>query len=150
MIMPLHVALGLGPLLFLLLWAAAIDLRSRRIPNWLTLALIATGLFRSVAGLGGPGWSASLLGIFGGAAIPLILFVLGALGGGDVKLMAGIGAWLGTQAAVTIFIVECVVGGFIVLAQSIMQGKTRALFRNSAMLALSFTHQGVAATAETG
>jgi len=148
--MPVSVALGLGPLFVLLIWAAATDLRSRRIPNWLTLSLICTGLFRSVAGLGGPGLSASVLGIFGGAAVPLVLFVLGALGGGDVKLMAGIGAWLGAPAAVTIFIVECVIGGVIVLVQAVMQGRTRALFRNSALLALSFTQQGVAATAETG
>ena len=148
--MPVYDILGLLPFFVLLGWAAVIDLRTRRIPNWLTLSLIATGVIRSIAPLGGPGLGVSTMGVFGGAVVPFILFALGALGGGDVKLMAGIGAWLGTIMAIDVFVAECVIGACIVVAQAIAQKKTLDLFRNSAMLALNFSQHGVIATAETG
>jgi len=139
------------PLLALLGWAAIIDLRERRIPNWLTFGLILSGLLRCVisptpvldAG-------AAVAGMFAGAAIPLVLFILGALGGGDVKLMAGLGAWVGVRQSITIFIVECLVGALLVLVQAIIQGRLVSLVRNSALLATSISQQGVGSSAELG
>src|SRR5439155_15034799 len=82
-----------APALALLVWAALEDLRSRRIPNWLTFSLVLGGIGQSVAfgAICSPG--ASLLGFVVGFALPFVLFALGALGGGDVRLLAGVGAW---------------------------------------------------------
>src|SRR5271154_354078 len=99
-----------APLLGLLLLAAVIDARTRRLPNWLTLGLILSGLARAacVGGIGGV--SHAFAGLFAGASAPLILYIMGALGGGDVKLFAGIGAWLGPLPVLTVFAVQCVIG----------------------------------------
>ena len=89
-----------------------------------------------------------------GIILPLfILFLLGALGGGDVKLLAGIGAWMGAAGVFKVFLAAAVVGLFIVLVQCACQGKLFALFRNSAVLALSLVHidqLGVKQTSELG
>jgi prepilin peptidase CpaA len=129
-----------APLLALTLWAALIDLRERRIPNWLTLLLILSGLARSVlfATSVGPAWA--LLGMFAAAIIPFALFAIGAMGGGDVKLMAGIGVWLGVWPALAVLACEKVIGLIIVLVQAAWQGRLAALLGNSAVVAVSILH----------
>ena len=89
------VLIQLTPLLIMLAVAAVIDARTRRIPNWLTFGLLIAGVMRAAA----LGWSSnvgviggvghSLLGVLAGALIPLVLFALKAVGGGDVKLDGG-------------------------------------------------------------
>jgi prepilin peptidase CpaA len=93
------------------------------------------------------------LGLLVGFAIPFALFALGALGGGDVKLLAGIGAWLGAVAVMKVFIVAAIVGLIIVLVQCAWQGRLLMLFRNSAVLAINLVHiqqVGVKHVSETG
>lgn len=134
---------SLAPLLGMLLWAAAGDLRKRRIANWLTCSMMLTGLLRPLILHPAPiTFGQSFAGIFGGAAIPLVLFALGAVGGGDVKLLAGVGAWLGTVAAVQVYCVQAILGLIIVLVQATAQGRLRLLSRNSAVLGLNLLHVG--------
>jgi prepilin peptidase CpaA len=70
------------------------DLRTRRIPNALTFSAAATAVvFHGIdAGLAGIGHS--LAGLAVGLALFLPLFALRGLGGGDVKLLAALGAWM--------------------------------------------------------
>ena len=149
----LHGIVAFAPLLALLCWAAVVDLRERRIPNWLNLLLILSGLAQSLL----PGhWltlTQSLLGLFAAAFVPFILFALGAIGAGDVKLMAGMGAWLGPVPAIAVLIVEKVIGLTIVLLQAASQRRIRVLFRNSAVVAVNLLHVkdvGLEHAAETG
>ncbi len=122
------------PMLALLSVAALIDVRSRRIPNWLTLTLILSGLGRSLMFHGPITPGRSLVGLLVGFGPAFILFAIGALGGGDVKLLAGVGAWLGPVAAVGVFMLSAVVGMFLVLAVSLRHGKTTALLGNTIVL----------------
>jgi prepilin peptidase CpaA len=138
--MMLRSILLLLPMFVLLIWAAIADIRSRKIRNWLTLALAVSGILNSFVTRGAITPLYSVLGLLIGFAIPFALFALGALRGGDVKLLAGIGAWMGPVAIVQIFIVECIVGLVIVLVQCAWQGKLRMLFRNSAVLAINLAH----------
>jgi prepilin peptidase CpaA len=135
--------ISIAPLLVMLLWAAIGDLRERKIRNWLTCSMILTGLLRPLLLHPAPitFWQSSL-GIFGGAAIPLALFAIGAVGGGDVKLLAGIGAWVGTLAAVQVYCVQAIIGLCIVLIQATAQGRLKTLSRNSAVLSLNLLHVG--------
>ena len=129
-----------APVVGMMSVAAVIDWRERRIPNWLTFSLIVSGMVQSFTpfALVSPG--GSLLGFFTGLGLGLALYLIGAVGGGDLKLLAGIGAWFGPQAAVALFCVEAIVGAVIVLMYAASQGKTRALFRNSAMIAVNLAH----------
>lgn len=149
------------PMLALLIFAAAQDLRTRRIRNWLTLCLVLTGIAHSVMSpheiLSSVAPSISLgdsiLGTLAGFGLPLMLFVIGALGGGDVKLLAGVGAWLGATAVFEVFLAAAVVGMLIVLVQCAVKGRLRVLFSNTFLLVWNFLHVGelgVESVAETG
>lgn len=131
------------PMIALLTWAAAVDVRSRRIPNWLSFSLMLTGLGQSAAWcrtVDGPG--DAFLGLLTGFALTFALFGLGALGGGDVKLLAGIGAWLGPVPVLLVFAGAAVIGMVIVLIQAAARGGLARLFRNSAVIAVSLAHAG--------
>ena len=145
--------LSLAPLLAMLGIAAVIDWRQRRIPNWLTVLMLLSGISGSFL----PGRIASpgqaVLGMLVGIAIPFVLFAMGALGGGDVKLLAGAGAWVGPIIIGKIFLAAAVVGMIIVLAQSTKQRRLSALLRNSAVLSVSLINIdqiGADAVCETG
>lgn len=134
--------MALAPLLAALCCAAVIDWRSRRIPNWLTFSLILTGAVQSFLPGGAISPGAAGQGFLLGAGLTFALFALGALGAGDVKLMAGVGAWMGPGVTLKIFLVEAILGLIIVLAQAAWSGRLTALFRNSAVIAISFAHMG--------
>ena len=102
--------------------AAFFDLRSRRIPNWftyttLTLALLAAFL------LGGE--KRLILHAAGvGVTVPfLVLFYLGLFGGGDVKLMAAIGALAGPFYGMNIALTSLLVGGLCAAVILLWQGR---------------------------
>lgn len=71
------------------------DIRSMKIPNAITIPAMASGLvwFGAVEGLEGLWFS--LQGLAGGFMIMLLMYFMGAVGAGDVKLFGGIGAWCG-------------------------------------------------------
>jgi prepilin peptidase CpaA len=71
------------------------DLTRRRISNWIPVCAFASGLTLQIAERGWHGALSALLGTAAGAGIFLIFYLLGGMGGGDVKLMAGFGAVLG-------------------------------------------------------
>jgi prepilin peptidase CpaA len=136
---PVHL-LWMVPLLGMLAWAAVEDSRTRKIRNWLTLSMMLSGFLQTFLASSHitPGQSA--LGFAVGFGLPLILFLLGAIGGGDVKLLAGVGAWVGAVAVFKIFCAEAIIGMLIVLTQATLQGRLKTLTRNSAMLAVNLIH----------
>jgi prepilin peptidase CpaA len=130
----------LAPFLALLAVAAVTDILWRRIPNWLTVSLMAAGLTRAILFYGWTGLGHSALGLLAGGGLGFTLFAMSALGGGDVKLLAAIGSWMGPKGVFLVFIVEAVVGLVIVLVQAVAQGRVRTLFRNSALIAAGFAY----------
>jgi prepilin peptidase CpaA len=128
------------PVVSLLIWAAAQDLYARRIPNWLTVSLALAGIAWSFA-IGHPVTPGeAMLGFAAGFGLTFVLFGLGALGGGDVKLLAALGTWLGPAPVFKVFVMAAVIGMIIVVVQSLMQRRTRTLLRNSAVLAINLVH----------
>ena len=144
--MLIHRLLTVLPMLSLLIFAAAQDLRTRKIRNWLTLGLVLTGIAHSLVSAGALTPTVtlgdSLLGTVAGFGLPLTLFIIGALGGGDVKLLAGVGAWLGVWGVVEVFLAAAIVGMVIVLAQCAVKGRLKVLFSNTFVLVLNFLHVG--------
>ncbi len=142
-----------APLGAALIWAAVSDVRSRRIPNLLTFALVLCGVAQSFLNSGTVTPTQSLLGLAMGFMLTFVLFAIGALGGGDVKLLAGLGAWLGPQMALLVFAAAAIVGMVIVLGQALVQGRLMTLFRNSAVVGMNLMHLrdlGVEHAAATG
>ena len=136
-----HYALMMAaPALGLMGWAAAEDLRSRRIPNWLTFSLALSGIATSFTAGAIVGPQLSFAGFAVGFALPLVLFLLGALGGGDVKLLAGVGAWFGPGVVFGVFLLAAVLGAVMVIAQALAQRRTKVLLRNTAMVAINLAH----------
>jgi prepilin peptidase CpaA len=105
-----------------LIEAAIIDGRQLRVPNWLTFHLVAGGL----AYAGFAGGSEPLLWSLAGAAVGLVcllpLYAIGGMGAGDVKLLAGVGAWMGPWITLGAFATSAVVGGVFGLAMILASG----------------------------
>lgn len=103
--------------------AAFIDARTRRIPNWLTLVLVAAVilggfLFFALQGNWQEGWNwlkSSGKGWLVGIGIFLIPFMLGGMGGGDVKLLGAVGALKGVSFVIETALFGALWGGVLAL-----------------------------------
>jgi prepilin peptidase CpaA len=115
-------------LVFLVAVAAAFDVGTHRIPNYVTVTGVLVAL-----GLRGAGSGAMLLAGLAGAlmafAVSFSIYILGGLGGGDVKLLTAVGAFLGPRRLVTALLATALVGGIMALVQII---RRRALKRTIA------------------
>jgi prepilin peptidase CpaA len=105
--------------------AACFDLRWRRIPNWLTLGAAVLGLAANVWLSGLTGGLTALSGLALGLALLLPFYVLRAVGAGDVKLLAALGALLGPQALISVALYGAVVGGL--MSAAILLGRGRLM-----------------------
>jgi len=124
-------------LLAVLLVAAVYDVRFRRIPNWITVTGVAIGLVLN-AFLFDPlgGWFSlagvwfSLRGLGLAFGVYFLLYVIRAMGAGDVKLMAAVGAMVGWQDWLGIFVVTAVLGGAMALILMASHGRIRKTLWN--------------------
>lgn len=94
-----------------LLTAVATDLRSCRIPNWLTFPAMASGLVTHTLLNGQAGLILSLEGLGLGSGFFLIFYLMGGMGAGDVKLMAAVGSFMGPEGVLSAVVVTGVLGG---------------------------------------
>src|SRR5262244_1982637 len=101
--MPIRVTLSLVVLI-----AAFTDLRSRRIPNWLTLPALPIGILAQA--LYGDGLWQGLLG------------AVGAGGAGDVKLFTVVGSFVGIRNLVVVFVLVALIGGIAAVVVSLRAG----------------------------
>jgi prepilin peptidase CpaA len=130
-----------GILLSLLAAATIADFARRRIPNLIVLAGLLLGvglnallpegygLFNRYAP-GGLGLLAALGGVLVGGGLLLPLYVLRAMGAGDVKLMAMVGAFLSPAQALWAGLLVLLVGGFLSLAYALRSGALRRVLAN--------------------
>jgi prepilin peptidase CpaA len=103
--------------------AAVIDGKKLRVPNWLTFHFLLGGLAYSAWSGGGTGLLWSLGGAAVGLALLLPLYSIGGMGAGDVKLLAGVGAWFGPELTLGAFIWSALVGGLMALAMIAWTGE---------------------------
>ena len=95
--------------------AAVIDVRTRRLPNWLTLSALAAAVLLHTLIQGVSGLGFALIGLLAGGGVLLVLWLIGGAGGGDVKLMGALGAWLGVTLMFYVFLVSTAVAAVAII-----------------------------------
>jgi prepilin peptidase CpaA len=105
--------------------AAWSDVRTRRIPNSITVAGAAVGLTLHVVYAGAYGAIQSVAGAGLGLAIFIALYAAGGMGAGDVKLFGAVGAFAGPQALILVFVFTGLLGGIAGVALALWRGRLR-------------------------
>ena len=117
--------------------AAAIDLRTRRIPNAFTMPLAASGVLLAAAGWGTVGIGAALAGWGVGLLLMLPGYLIGATGGGDVKLFAAVGAFLGPSLMVAALVHTAIAGAVLALAVAARRGRVAETINGTSLLVMT-------------
>ena len=118
--------------------AAVIDGWKLKVPNWITFPMILTGWVYSFASGGWSGLGWSLLATFFGLALLYGIYMIGGMGAGDVKLLAGIGAWVHAEHTWNIFAATAIVGGIMALCMVAYTGAWRKHYAQFRMLISEF------------
>lgn len=126
-----------GTLVFL---AAITDIRSRRIPNWLTFSGVCAGLGLHAAISGFKGIGLSAAGMMLGFGAYFLLYCLRAMGAGDVKLMAAVGAIVGPVSWLSVFVATAIAGGLLALVLIVFSGRVRETLWNILYIVTELLH----------
>ena len=127
-------------ILLLLLGICGItDIRHKRIPNVATIPAIFLGLILNIF-LGHVGIKGSLVGFVFGFGVFYVLFLIGGMGGGDVKLVAAIGALKGWPFIYNAVLYSAVIGGVMAISFTIWKGRTRRTLGNMWRLIYTMLH----------
>ncbi|WP_332777742.1 A24 family peptidase [Polaromonas sp.] len=135
---------SLVALALIVLTAVLTDVRQQRIPNTLILLALCAGVLVNVlgpeagkrsAGLftyypGALGLKGALLGALTGLAVFLPFYVLRAMGAGDVKLMAGVGSFVGPATLLNVALCVLLMGGVLAVVRMVWKGSSRKVLSN--------------------
>jgi prepilin peptidase CpaA len=116
---------------------AAVDLRTRRVPNWLTLGITALGITLAAANLTGQSIAAALGGFAVGLLLMLPGHIVGATGAGDVKLFAAVGSILGPAGIAVAFVYTAIFGGALALTAAVLRGRLQDTLQETATLVVT-------------
>ena len=123
--------------------ACATDLRSARIPNFLTFGSILAGVLFHALAPNGSGVAAAALGLVAGLLVFFPIFALGALGAGDVKLMAALGTWIGWLPVIYVALYGAVAGGVLAVGVALWRGYLRKALSNIGALVKYWSLVGI-------
>ena len=111
-----------------LIVAAVIDGFELKVPNWLTYPMIISGWVFSALFADAMPWYQGLGWSLLGSAVGLLLllipaYVVGGMGAGDVKLLAGVGAWIHTTHTIWAFAYTAIIGGVLAVLMVLLSGQ---------------------------
>jgi len=119
---------------------AATDVRVRRIPNFVSAPAMVAGVVLNGLCFGVDGVRTSLAGLVAATAVLLAPFALGGIGGGDVKMMGAVGAFLGPDLALRGMALGMVLGGVLMACHLARNGRlAETLVGMGTMLAAALT-----------
>ena len=101
-------------ILFIII-AFVFDLKEHRIPNLLNLIGVIIGFLYNIFNLGVDGLLFSLKGLCFGFSLLFILYIINAVGAGDVKLFAALGALMGSDFVLYLFVVTMFLTGIFAI-----------------------------------
>jgi prepilin peptidase CpaA len=119
------------------------DVSTSRIPNLLTFTTAAAAILFHTLSPTGSGGTQVLLGLLVGLAVFFPLFALGAMGAGDVKLMAALGAWLGGKSIIYVALYGSLAGGVLAIIVAMRRNYLRTALGNLKMLASYWRVEGI-------
>jgi prepilin peptidase CpaA len=129
--MPMVITIALILLVSIAAWS---DIRTRRIPNSITVSgAVAALVLHSVYG-GVHGMLQSIAGAVLGLAFFIVLYIAGGMGAGDVKLFGAVGAFAGPQALILVFVFTGLLGGIAAIALALSRGRLRETIARTGML----------------
>ena len=126
-----------------LIVAAVIDGYELKVPNWITFPMVVSGWIYStvfasahhdLAWYEGLGWS--LAGTVIGLLTLLPLYSIGGMGAGDVKLMAGIGAWIHVSNTLWAFVYTGIIGAVLAVLMVAVRGAWKKHSMQFVMIAM--------------
>jgi len=109
--------------------ASISDIRSFKVPNWLTYSSLAVGISYFTLTKGFEGFIFSLAGTAAGFGLLILPYMVGGTGAGDVKLMGAVGSFLGAYGVFSVFILSCILGGAYALFLLVSKGLLLSTFR---------------------
>src|SRR3990167_599978 len=127
-----------GVLIALVIASAWSDVRTRCIPNWLTVTGAVAGLALHFRQSDFPGAFSSIAGLILGLGIFMALYLAGGMGAGDVKLFGAVGALVGPQRLLLLFVFTGLLGGIAAIALAMAHGRLRQTLAQTGYLMLSF------------
>lgn len=125
-----------------LVMAVESDLREHRIPNVVVMLMLCGGVLLNTVGPangregmfshfpGALGAAQALTGVLVGLALFMPMYLSRAMGAGDVKLLAALGAFAGPAEIISLALCILVAGGVLALARMLWSGKSRAVLGN--------------------
>ena len=120
------------------LTAGVTDVRWRRIPNWLTYPAIPGAILLHWLAGGSPGAMLSLKGAALGLGLLLPFVLLRSLGGGDWKLVGGLGAFFGPSKLIEVLIYTLLINGLMALCLVIWKRRVGQTLRNLGRMTAAF------------
>ncbi len=119
------------------------DVRSNRIPNWLTYGGLVLALALRAALGGWHGLGQGVAGVLFGGGIFFVFFVVHGMGAGDVKLMAAVAGWVGLHQTFRVLIATALAGGILAVFYMILYKRVGRTFRNLGALLWFHLRSGV-------
>lgn len=110
--------------------AAIFDVKFRRIPNWLTYSGIVLGIALRSYFYGWRGLLSSLAGLAVTGGVFFVLYLLHAMGAGDIKLLAATGAFAGPKLGAVILLATAIAGAILGLIYAVYRGRLGKTIKN--------------------
>ncbi|HEX5271180.1 MAG TPA: A24 family peptidase [Gemmataceae bacterium] len=130
--------------------AAITDVWKFRVYNALTLPLLLAGLLYHGVREGPTGLALSVIGMLCGFGVLIVFYLLGGYGGGDVKLLAAVGAWLGPETTLYVFVASSLVAGVYALAIVLWYGRLGEIWKRWKVLWFRLSALGRSLGADDG